>query len=99
MVKIKEKINWVKLMWTLAGLCVVLHFTVDFYNGVESSYIEKEYKAMKKDYNRMSDAETLYLLSWKKEIRTNDSLRQYIKYSNHENDSLKLIIKKLKNER
>ncbi len=96
MVKIKEKINWAKTMWALAGLCVVLHFTVDFYNGVESAYIEKEYKAIKKDYDRMSEAETLYLLSWKKEIRTNDSLRQYIKDSNHKKDSLKLIIKELR---
>lgn len=96
MVKIKEKINWVKTMWALAGLCVVLHFSVDFYNGVEASYIEKNYKAIIKDYDRMSEAETLYLLSWKKEIRTNDSLRQYIKSVKCKNDSLKKVIKSIK---
>lgn len=79
MVKIKEKINWAIIMWSLAGVCTALHFGVDIYNGVESKYIEKQYKAIKKDYDRMSEDETTYLLSWKKEIRTNDSLRQVIK--------------------
>lgn len=96
MVKIKDKIDWVKSMWALAGLCVVLHFSVDFYNGVEAAYIERAYKNVINDYDRMSEAETLYLLSWKKEIRTNDSLRQYIKNKNHKYDSLKLVIKEFK---
>ena len=74
-----KKINWVKTMWALAALCVILHFSIDFYSEAESTIIKKKYDLIIKDYDRMSDAETLYLLSWKKEIRTNDSLRQVIK--------------------